>query len=244
MKRGEGVGGGSRNRLFLLTGVVPLLFLQAACGVTTPFAEINEMYREVIDERTAEYRLKSGDILRIDLFAQQYTGPEQIQVTVRPDGRGDVLFLPDTQLAGRTVRELREDLGEPIRGQYQDAEFNIEVIVSGEQVILVGQFEEPGTVDLVPSMTLGMAVGAVGGVKVSGKTSSIQLTRPYRDPSNPEVYSIDLYDETGELLLLPGDQVYLGRTFLATLVAYWQEYVLGFVDVRLVFGRGDFGSSN
>ena len=36
--------------------------------------------------------------------------------------------------------------------------------------------------------------------------------------------------------VLPGDQIVLQRTWFATFVAYWQEYVLGLMDIRLIFG--------
>lgn len=244
MKRGEGMRNGHGGRGFSLLVIIPVLFLQAACGVTIPLVEINEKYRDVFEERGTEYRLKPGDALRLDLFLPDSQSPEQIEITVRPDGRGDVPFVNDTLLAGRTIPELRTALEEPISRQWQNAEFNIQVVATGEQVILVGQFEQPGTFDLLPRMTLGMAVNAAGGARVSGNTDYVQLIRPYRDSENPEIFRIDLFDESGELLLLPGDQINLERTFLASVVAYWQEYILGFVDVRLVFGRGDFGSSN
>jgi protein involved in polysaccharide export with SLBB domain len=174
-------------------------------------------------------------VLVIEVHAPEPQELDQAEIIVRPDGRGEIFFLPDHLLAGKTIAELRGELEEKLRAQVREAVVSIQVRPRGEQVYLSGQFVQPRVVDLLPAMTLGQAVSAVGGTRVTA--SSALLHRPYRDPENPEVYRIDLDAENAILVLLPGDQIVLERTWCATLVAYWQEYILGLIDIRFVFGQ-------
>ena len=220
--------------------LLALVVLLAASCASAPNAmklsapAINQRYRDVIDLRETEYRIKPGDVLSVEIYAPDQQDLDQAEIIVRPDGRGEIFFLPDHLMAGKTVGELREEFEARLRAQVRDAVVSIQVRPRGEQVYLAGQFVAPQVIDLSPGMTLGQAVTAVGGQRVTA--SSAVLHRPFLDPENPEIFRLDLDTQSSMLILLPGDQIVLERTWCAKFVAYWQEYVLGLMDIRLIFG--------
>jgi len=222
----------------ILLRLVALLLLLPSCAASrTSTAEINARYRDVIEQRHQDYRIKPGDVLTVQLSSREALDLDQAEIKVRPDGRGDLFFLPNHPLAGKTVDEVRDEFVEFVRARAKDAEVSIQVTSSSEKVYLVGQFERPGTIDLAPHMTLAEAISAVGGPRLTGKTSEALLRRPFSDPAKPELYRIDLDDEEDEqLFLLPGDQVVLERTWGATVVTWLQEYVFFMFDFRVVYG--------
>jgi protein involved in polysaccharide export with SLBB domain len=105
------------------------------------------------------------------------------------------------------------------------------VVPKGERVYMVGEFDRPGMIELTTKMTLGEAVSMAGGMKVTGDTDYALLRRPFMDPRHPDTYRIDLNEEAEQLFLLPGDQIILGRTWLATVIVYLQSYLFA------VFGQ-------
>ena len=69
-------------------------------------------------------------------------------------------------------------------------------------------------------------------MRITGDTDGALLRRPFMNPRFPDRFYIDLNDDSEEIMLLPGDQIVLGRNAVATVVHYIQEYVFG------IFGTG------
>ncbi len=94
---------------------------------------------------------------------------------------------------------------------------------------MVGEFERPGPLPLTVKMTIQEAISAAGGMKVTGDTDWALLRRPYSNHEEPDLFRVDLNDQTEDIFLLPGDQIVLNRTFLASVVLYVREYIFGFL---------------
>jgi protein involved in polysaccharide export with SLBB domain len=216
-----------------------LAFVALFCACSslrlTSLDEIGARYRDDVGQRQLDYRIKPGDVLKVEISTLDPRDLDQAEVKVRADGRADLFFLPNHLLAGKTVDEVHADFAERVRAQIRDAEISIQVTSSSEKIYLVGQFERPGPFDLTPKMTLAEAVSAAGGMLITGDTDAAVLRRPYRDPESPDTFLIDLHDDA-QLYLLPGDQIVLGRTWAATFVHFIQEYILFFLDFRIVYG--------
>jgi polysaccharide export outer membrane protein len=215
---------------------IALLLSLSSCVTATRISEINALYREALVQRANEYRIKPGDTLKIELSTLEQRDLDQSEVKVRADGRADIFFLPNHLLAGKTIDEVRSELEEKVRAQIRDAEVSIQVTPAGEKVYMVGQFERPATLDLTPNMTLAEAVSAVGGTRITGDTDDAVLRRPFGDPENPERFRIDIEEGGEQLLLLPGDQIELKRTWFATVTHWLQEYIFFIFDFRIVYG--------
>lgn len=205
---------------------------------TTELQEINDQYRDVIDQRLRQYRLKPGDVIRValqDLDPEKFS---QDRIVILPDGRTDLFFLDDYVARGKTVPEFERDLREKVEEIVTTGEIRVQVEPAGESIYVVGQFERAprGAIALTNHMTLQQAIAEAGGLRVTGDTDWALLRRPYDDPLRPAIYRIDLNESGGEdLYLLPGDQIVLSRTALAGLINYLREYVFGIFPVPSQF---------
>ncbi len=216
------------HALRVLLSSAALTVLATSCTISRP-EDINAAYREVLDQRFNHYVLKPGDAISVTLYNRQ-TDLNQRDLLILPDGRSDLFFMDNHSFVGKTVSEVEAELRAQTAGEIQNvAEVMIQVRPKEEVAYFIGQFERPGTVPLTTKMTLHEAISSVGGTNILGDTDYALLRRPYKDPRHPELFRIDLNDEVEELFLLPGDQVILGRTFLAGLIGYLREYVFGII---------------
>lgn len=212
---------------------LPLILLSAAlaasassCATSRP-EDVNASYKDVLDQRFNHYVLKPGDSISVTLYNRQ-TDLNQKEIFILPDGRSDLFFMDSHLLVGKTVSEVEAEFRARTAGEIQNvADIVIQVRPKEDVAYFIGQFERPGPVTLTTKMTLHEAISYAGGTKIVGDTDYALLRRPYRDPRHPELFRIDLNDEVEEIFLLPGDQVVLGRTFLAGLMNYVREYIFG-----------------
>lgn len=224
----------SRNSVpVCLCLLAPFCFSATSCCSVTPPHEINEKYREVLNQRHDQYRIKDGDILSIGVQGLEGELSEPA-LRVLADGRSDASFLDNHRFGGKSIPEIEAELLEAMgkrlkQKQVEGARISIQVAPSEEVVYLVGEYERPATVTLRTKMTLHEAISAVRGMRITGDTDYALLRRPYGNPLHPELFRIDLNDESEEIFLLPGDQIVLERNFFATIVAYLREFVFGIV---------------
>ncbi len=205
--------------------------LGTSCKVISP-SEINDMYRDVLRQRHSRYQLKEGDSISIQLYQHVEDSYNQPTSLVLPDGRSDLFYMHDVELAGKSIDELEKELRARMVQRWPtfdtDNDVRIQVIPREESIYMVGEFARPGIVPLTSAkLTLHEAISHVGGLRITGDTDWALLRRPFGNPLNPALFRIDLNDESEELLLLPGDQIVLGRTALAGLIHYIREYVFG-----------------
>lgn len=206
----------------------------AGCAITHP-GEVNTRYAEFLEQRLNHYQLKPGDLLRVEVYGvpDAALSPNQVDTLILPDGKSSLFFMDNATLAGMTVDEVKAELRTRMAVEIQPADIRIQVTPREETVLMVGEFVTPGPVPLTIRMTLHDAISAAGGMKVTGDTDWALLRRPFLDPRHPDLFRIDLNDHTESILLLPGDQVVLGRTFLGEVVVYLRDYLLGWVPASL-----------
>ena len=205
--------------------LLPIGALVASCEVAPP-AEVNAKYAEMIEQRKNNYRIKDGDTVALKIYEND-TDLNQASLLVLPDGRTDALFMDNYQLSGKTVAEVEQEYRRRIGTELLGAgttEISIQVKPRGEKVHMIGEFVKPGSFDMTTGMTLHEAIALAQGLKVTGDTDWALLRRPIRDAAHPDLFRIDLNDDTEDIFLLPGDQIVLGRTWLATVIVYLREY--------------------
>jgi protein involved in polysaccharide export with SLBB domain len=127
--------------------------------------------------RVPEYRIVPGDELALNF------GPQgDVTVTndlirsqrVRPDGRISVFPIGDVVAAGRSVRELEDELVRLLAGELRRPRVTIEVTeVAGNDVHILGRVEHPGSYKVGPFMTVSQAVAAAGGLKDDASPNNI-----------------------------------------------------------------------
>lgn len=124
-----------------------------------------------------EYRMVPGDELILN-FGPQPEISLSTDLTrrqrVRPDGRISVFPVGDVVAAGRTVRELEEDLVKLLAGELRRPRVTIEVTeVAGNEVHVLGRVDHPGSYKAAPFMTVSQAVAAAGGFKDDASSNSV-----------------------------------------------------------------------
>jgi protein involved in polysaccharide export with SLBB domain len=209
-------------RLLVVCGIP---FVAAACAVTPP-GEVNLAFKDLIDQRHQQYVFKDGDTIEVRVYDTQEDDINQGPLLILPDGKSDLFFMDNHEFVGKTIPQIEAELRARIATEVKNSEISLRVKPAGEVAHLIGQFERPGLVNLTTRTTLHEAISAVGGMKITGDTDYALLRRPVRNPRHPDQFRIDLNDESEAIFLLPGDQVVLGRTFLAEIVNYYREYFL------------------
>lgn len=214
----------SRPGVLLVCLTLSTVCVSCASQPVTPPGKVNDVYREVLEQRHHHYRLKAGDTVTLQLYNRP-GDLNQSEVIVLPDGRSDLFFMENIRLEGKTIAEVQAEVKQRVAKEAKDAEVSIRVTPLLERVHMVGQYVRPATLDMTVRMTLHEAISEVGGLRITGNTDYALLRRPYLNPQHPDLFRIDLTDESEQIFLLPGDQVVLDRNWCANVVHYLQEYV-------------------
>lgn len=226
------------------SGILFALCLAAASCKTIAPEEVNRLYQEELKQRDGEYRIKGGDTLAIKLFATD-PGTQFNQILqVLPDGRTDPFFMDNLVVAGKTVRQLEEEVERVYAPQVRSPEVAIQVTPAPELIYLHGQVEKPGTQPYVHGMTLSHAIANANGYKVTASADEVVLKRSYRNPRRPDRFVVSLYEDSEAVFLLPGDEIIVDPTAWILVRDYLQEYLWGLLPVSylqaLLFGGAAF----
>jgi len=212
--------------------LLPILLsglLLASCK-STPIHEINEKYWKVLENRWSHYQIKPGDTILLRFHNLE---PELNQtLTVLADGRADPFFMDDAVVAGKTVKELEEEIQRHYAQQIRAAEISVQVTPAGENIILEGEVLRPLPQPYTLRMTLIQLLGNAGGYKLTACLHTVILRRSYLTPRSPDVFRVSLReyaDEKEELFLLPGDHIIVERNWAILVRDYINDYVWGFL---------------
>jgi polysaccharide export outer membrane protein len=155
---------------------------------------------------SADYRLASGDKLRIEV----YKDPQLSQsLQVRPDGKITLPLVGDLVAAGRTSLELRDDIAGSLKEYIANPVVTVIVTDTTPQVFYVsGEVSKPGVYTLVNGrLSILQAIAMAGGFTDFANRKDITILRGakrlkfnYKDAMDD--------DARGEpLQLQPGDTV-------------------------------------
>jgi polysaccharide export outer membrane protein len=122
----------------------------------------------------SEYRLGSGDALRVIVF-----GEEQLSGEFRVDGSGKVAMplIGEVNAKNRTTRELEDEIAKRLsQGYVRDAKVNVEVM-NHRPFFILGEVRNPGQYQFVNGMTALSAVAMAGGYTYRAKEDYVLVTR-------------------------------------------------------------------
>jgi polysaccharide biosynthesis/export protein len=126
-----------------------------------------------------EYRLGSGDTLRVTVFGEQ-----QLSGEFRVDGSGKIAMplIGEVSAADRTTREVEQEIaGRLSQGYVRDPKVGVEVSTHRPFFIL-GEVRTPGQYAYVSGMTALSAVAVAGGFTYRAQEDYVLVTRA-SDPS-------------------------------------------------------------
>ncbi len=147
------------------------------------------------------YRIKSGDILRIEVLEDSSINREAL---VLPDGRVSVPLVGTIQVGGRTVDDVRSELVGQLRPNFA-ADPTVTVSLSqlaapkaakGSRTLsiyMLGEVINPGIMEVERGTTFLQALAQGGGVTKFGALKRLQLRRADA-AGNQQVYSFNVKD--------------------------------------------------
>ena len=159
---------------------------------------------------TPDYRLVSGDKLRIEVYKDAQLSQS---LQIRPDGKITLPLVGDVPAAGRTSVELRDAIAKSLQDYMTDPTVTVIVTETTPQVIYVtGEVNKPGSFSLVNGqMSIIQAIAMAGGLTEFANKKDIRVLR--KNGTGVETlrfnYKEVLDDETRRepLQLHPGDTV-------------------------------------
>jgi len=163
------------------------------------------------------YTLRSGDSFELNYRLT----PELNQtVTVQPDGYVNLNVVGDMKVDGMAVDEIHDRVLEKASKRLNQPELNITLKEFNKPyVVVAGEVERPGRIDVRENTTAMQAIMLAGGFKASGYDTDVYLFRKINGDSS-EIRKLNLHNlqKTGDLerdiMLQPGDMLLVPRNKL------------------------------
>jgi len=164
--------------------------------------------------RRERYTLRPGDS-----FDLKYRlTPEFDQtVVVQPDGFVNLNIVGDVNVQGKSVDEVHDLIVEKAAKRLNNPEVNVVLKEFNKPYIVVsGEVERPGRIDLREDTTAMQAIMLAGGFKASGYDTNVYLFRRING-GDAEVKKLDLHsfkktrDLERDMMLQPGDMLLVPR---------------------------------
>lgn len=154
-------------------------------------------------QSTSDYRLGSGDKIKVTVFGQQDLS---IETLLNDKGTIDYPFLGPVQAAGKTPAEFQSLIHNGLKGDYLVNPTVSVSIVEYRPFFIDGEVESPGAYPFQPGLTINKAAALAGGYTERASSSKIFIIRS-NDPTQKSI-KID-----GNALLLPGDIVTIKQSY-------------------------------
>jgi polysaccharide biosynthesis/export protein len=173
--------------------------------------------------REERYTLHSGDVLDIQY---RYTPEFNQTVTVQPDGYISLEIGGDVKVSGRTLQEVRTLILVKSRTRLESPE--VTVILKDFQkpyVVVAGEVNQPGKIELREKVTAIQAVLLAGGLKETAKSTQILVFRKLNgDTAEVKALNFKTLKQTSDLendlVLQPGDMILVPRNRISKIERY------------------------
>ena len=172
------------------------------------------------------YRVGASDRLAIAILPDPAIAREAV---VRPDGKISIDLVGDVPASGRTVDEIARDIEERIGRFKRGASATVSVLEPrSTSITILGEVRGNRSFPLQKETRVVEAIGIAGGTAPFASLGNVRVIRSEGD--NTSVYRVNLKaiqagDLATNLVLLPGDIVYVPPTLLAR-VGYAVQAVL------------------
>ena len=169
------------------------------------------------------YTLTAGDVLDIQF---RYTPEFNQTVTVQPDGYVSLEIGGDVKVGGRTLQEVRSLILAKARIRLESPE--VIVVLKEFQkpyVVVAGEVNQPGKIELRERLTAIQAVLLAGGLKETAKSSQILVFKRLNgDTAEVKVLNFKTLKQTSDLendlALQAGDMILVPRNRISKIERY------------------------
>jgi len=181
--------------------------------------------------RNPRYRVQPNDILELSF---RYTPEFDQEVTVQPDGFVQLKGLSnDVKIQGQSVPEVILTIKKAYADVLRDPVVSV-VLRDFEKPYFIagGQVGRPGKYDLRGPTSAAQAIAIAGGFSDFAKNKQVLLFRRYTDDT-VEVKVLNLKqalnkkDPREDLMLEPGDMLFVPKTFMAVVDRFLPRSSLG-----------------
>jgi polysaccharide biosynthesis/export protein VpsN len=149
-----------------------------------------------------------------DVFEIRIVGEDKLPVayTVAPDGTVDLPYVKRMRIAGLEPQELAEAVRNKLveREILRDPSVSVSVKeYNSKRVEVMGEVQRPGSLPLVPGMTLLRAITIAGGFNALAKRSVVTVRRRVRGGTQAASVSVDdiIDNRIPDPLLQAGDSI-------------------------------------
>ena len=126
-------------------------------------------------ELDTDYKIGPQDVLRIDVWKEAEISRT---VPVRPDGKISLPLLNDVQAAGLTAMQLSTVISEGLRKFINSPQVTVSVSeINSRRVYVTGEVTHPGSMPLLPNMTVLQALSSAGGFTQFARIKNIYVLR-------------------------------------------------------------------
>lgn len=229
------------NRTFIL------VFFWSACLLMapSPVSSAQQSAQVVVASPVAEtgpvvdFRLSPGDAIEVRFF---YNPELDTRVQLRPDGHISMALAGEVDLTNRTVLEATRDLEAAYGRVLRTPAITIHLVsYAGQKVYVGGEVPRPGVVELPGRMTVMEAIMEAGGIRNTGRTSSVVLIR--RSPDETPVSRTVSYrgtrdrpSEAAQLQLRPYDVIVVPESRVAHLDRWIDQYIRQVIPINTSAG--------
>jgi polysaccharide biosynthesis/export protein len=169
------------------------------------------------------YKLTAGDVLDIQF---RYTPEFNQTLTVQPDGFISLQIGGDVKVSGRTLQEVRNLILTKARLRLESPE--VLVILKEFQkpyVVVAGEVNQPGKIELREKLTALQAVLLAGGMKETAKSSQVLVFKRLNgDTAEVKVLNFKTLKRTtdleNDLVLQSGDMILVPRNRISKIERY------------------------
>ena len=176
------------------------------------------------------YILHAGDVVSLNY---RYTPEFNETVTIQPDGYVTLAIVGDIKIAGLTMDEMHDRIIKLAASRLNNPELSITLKdFEHPYVVVAGEVDKPGKIELRENTTALQAVMLAGGFKDSAKDTKVILFRRINGDM-AEVRKLDLHNvhKTSDLErdteLQPGDMLLVTRNKMEHLSRFMKASNLG-----------------
>jgi polysaccharide export outer membrane protein len=121
------------------------------------------------------YQVSPEDVLEVAVWREEHLTK---QVVVRPDGAFSFPLVGEVQATGRTVEDLRLELGDRLRKYMPDPVVSVAVLkVTGYKIYVIGKVNKPGEFVTGRFVDVLQALAMAGGVTPFAAENDIRILR-------------------------------------------------------------------
>ena len=173
------------NRAMVFAGI--FLFLIVGCTTTSDQEYLQRLESEKqggavvlpLTDSAPDYKIGAGDMLEISVWKDPALSR---QVVVLPDGSISFPLIGRLSASGKTVEQLKAEIGEKLVRYIPEPELSVIVQqVSSNVVYIIGKVNRPGPIALNRNIDVLQALSIAGGLNIFADKADIRIFRKTED---------------------------------------------------------------